>query len=149
MHRMSTLYPIVPLPPPSHHRMQDPSTATAFTNDFSEAAPVATTAMGVEAPIVSVGDGNNEAAVVVGSDSVKQAPPHNNGNGAAAASTAALDIAATNGNSADNGGGEENGEITLNKEDMKIEPPPKEDLMVDYTDEFGRVRTMRQRFVLS
>lgn len=30
-------------------------------------------------------------------------------------------------------------------EDMEIEPPPKPDVMVDYTDEFGRVRTMLQR----
>lgn len=29
--------------------------------------------------------------------------------------------------------------------DKKQQQPPKEDLMVDYTDEFGRIRTMLQR----
>lgn len=32
-------------------------------------------------------------------------------------------------------------------EDMDIEPPQKLDVMVDYTDEFGRVRTMLQRCI--
>lgn len=67
--------------------------------------------------------------------------------------------AAGNGDAAaENGLGKENGEIVTNADkkkkeegeeggeaDMEIEPPPKEDVMVDYTDEFGRVRTMLQR----
>lgn len=58
----------------------------------------------------------------------------------------------------DNGDGKEHGEINgeadgtkkdggAGDDDMEIEPPPKEDPMVDYTDEFGRIRTMRQRSV--
>lgn len=47
----------------------------------------------------------------------------------------------------------ENGEIAVKSKegveegeaDVTIQLPPKEDPMVDYTDEFGRVRTMRQR----
>lgn len=57
--------------------------------------------------------------------------------------------------------GEENGEIKIEEgqagpakaeegkageEGMEVEAPPKEDLVVDYTDEFGRVRQMLQRW---
>lgn len=54
----------------------------------------------------------------------------------------------------ENGDGHENGEITLSgsksrreegEADVEVQQPPKEDLMVDFTDEFGRVRTMLQR----
>lgn len=43
-----------------------------------------------------------------------------------------------------NSGGEE-GKKAAGDADMEVEPPPKEDVMVDYTDEFGRVRQMLQR----
>lgn len=36
-------------------------------------------------------------------------------------------------------------EPAAKKADMEVEPPPKEDVVVDYTDEFGRVRQMLQR----
>lgn len=58
----------------------------------------------------------------------------------------------------ENADGHENGEITASssnkpkREDGEAEAeqrPPKEDVMVDYTDEFGRVRTMLQRCALS
>ena len=53
----------------------------------------------------------------------------------------------------ENGDGHENGEITVSSKsrreegeaDVEVQQPPKEDLMVDFTDEFGRVRTMLQR----
>lgn len=41
----------------------------------------------------------------------------------------------------------EEGAVDDDGEDMEIEAPPKPDPMVDYTDEFGRVRTMLQRCV--
>ncbi|CAN0482267.1 unnamed protein product, partial [Ectocarpus sp. 8 AP-2014] len=47
----------------------------------------------------------------------------------------------------DNSGGEEGkktGGAAAGDADMEVEPPPKEDVMVDYTDEFGRVRQMLQ-----
>ncbi|CAN0230256.1 unnamed protein product, partial [Ectocarpus sp. 4 AP-2014] len=46
-----------------------------------------------------------------------------------------------------NSGGEEGkktGGAAAGDADMEVEPPPKEDVMVDYTDEFGRVRQMLQ-----
>lgn len=54
----------------------------------------------------------------------------------------------------DTGDGHENGEITVSgsksrreegEADVEAQRPPKEDVMVDFTDEFGRVRTMLQR----
>ena len=54
----------------------------------------------------------------------------------------------------ENGDGHENGEITVGsgksrreegEADVEVQQPPKEDVMVDFTDEFGRVRTMLQR----
>lgn len=35
--------------------------------------------------------------------------------------------------------------VKAGEEEMEVEAPPKEDLIVDYTDEFGRVRQMLQR----
>lgn len=74
---------------------------------------------------------------------------NNNANGA-------LHLGVIGNGTIENGEGKEKGEIgeILNSKtetvggeaDMELEPPqPKEDPMVDYTDEFGRVRTMRQR----
>lgn len=44
-----------------------------------------------------------------------------------------------------NGGGEPKKDAGNGEDDMELDGPPKDDPMVDYTDEFGRVRTMRQR----
>lgn len=61
----------------------------------------------------------------------------------------------TNGASPGNGASNEHGKVNGDGgpqndnegagDDMELEAPPKEDPMVDYTDEFGRVRTMKQR----
>ena len=56
------------------------------------------------------------------------------------------------------GGGRDNGNTGGDKskaqdgeegEHKEAQQPPKEDPMVDFTDEFGRVRTMRQRYSLT
>lgn len=82
-----------------------------------------------------------------------------NGNGAAAVESNGEAGAVPAGTAKE---GEENGEIKQDKghaeagkageekakagaEEMEVEAPPKEDLIVDYTDEFGRVRQMLQR----
>lgn len=68
-----------------------------------------------------------------------------NGNG----TTTTVDGASGDGSKKENGQVEskEEGAVEDDGEDMDIEPPPKPDPMVDYTDEFGRVRTMLQRCV--
>lgn len=71
-----------------------------------------------------------------------------------------IDGSGTNTNGVGDGIGEgkEHGEINGDEgqkrdsndagDDMELEAPPKEDPIVDYTDEFGRVRTMRQRWAM-
>lgn len=79
---------------------------------------------------------NNEGDVRDGLRGVKTSAQHDNGKPVSASAAE------------ENGEGKETGEITKDgndDQDMEVEAQPKEDVMVDFTDEFGRVRTMLQR----
>lgn len=137
----------------------DAATSTEDTTSASAvgegAAPVATTASNGDsaagdtdgAPVATGPKQENgvaEAEVKMENNSASDAHKVNNGSGNSngIAETGGGDDKEPNGEAAKMT--EEEGAVKED-EDMEIEPPPKPDVMVDYTDEFGRVRTMLQR----
>ncbi|CAN0562658.1 unnamed protein product, partial [Ectocarpus sp. 12 AP-2014] len=131
----------------------------ANSNDGDVKPPIQNSLEGA-APVSAADDAKPTNAVAGASNSNGMATASSSGpgNGEVAAAGAAVDkegaengeITAGDikpGKDDKNSGGEEGkktGGAAAGDADMEVEPPPKEDVMVDYTDEFGRVRQMLQ-----
>ncbi|CBN76638.1 hypothetical protein Esi_0000_0382 [Ectocarpus siliculosus] len=123
--------------PPIQNNLEGAAAVSAADDDKPTNAVAGASNSNGTAAATSIGPGNGEVAAA-GTAVEKE--------GAENGEITAGDIKA--GKDDENSGGEEGkktGGAAAGDADMEVEPPPKEDVMVDYTDEFGRVRQMLQR----
>lgn len=122
-------------PAPSEKEEVVPEAKPAASGDAKPAEPAAAAAATEDA---SNGNGNGTAVESNGDAAAKEEEENGEIKQDPAAAAEAAAAAAVGGNA---------GEVKekAGEEGMEVEAPPKEDLIVDYTDEFGRVRQMLQR----